>query len=130
MQTIAPSFVHVPNFVTPQQYATLCGINTASVYHRHRRGLLAGIVISGKLFIDVETTPPAPPYTVRFHKAPPPRLPIGLPPADRLVCLDTWAFKQNITANRFYSAILFGRLPAWGFGDQVVVELTSALLQV
>jgi hypothetical protein len=130
METIAPSYTHVSNFVTPQQYADLCGVNLASVFRRFRNGQVAGVRISGKVFIDVETSPPAQPYTVKFSKAPAPRLPEGLPPLSKLVCLDAWTYKKNVTANRYYAAIFFGQLPAWGFGDQVVVELSPALLSL
>ena len=126
----APSFILASNFVTPQQYADLCGVNLASVFRRFKTGRIAGVRISGKVFIDVETSPPAQPYTVKLHKAPPPRLPESLPPLSDLVCLDAWAYKKKVTANRYYNAILFGKLPAWGFGDQVVVEVTPGLMHL
>lgn len=127
MQPIVPSFTHLPQFVTPQHYADLCGVKVESVYHRHSRGHLASVVISGKVFIDRVASPPTKKYGLGRAKRPRPTLPAGMPPVERLVCLDTWAFSNRVTANRLYSEIMFGRLPAWGFGDHVVVELTADL---
>jgi hypothetical protein len=127
MEPITPSFTHLPQFVTPQVYAELCGIKMAAVSIRYKRGHIAGVTISGKLFVDKETSPPVGKKQVGTAKAPKARLPLGMPPVSSLVCLDHWTFTNQITANRYYTDILFGRLPAWGFGDHVVVELTPEL---
>lgn len=127
MEPITPSFTHLPQFVTPQVYAALCGVTVESVYHRHHRGHLASVTISGKVFIDQQASPPLQPYGVGRTKKAKLTLPADMPPVSRLVCLDTWTNANRIMANRLYTDIMFGRLPAWGFGDHVVVELTPEL---
>jgi hypothetical protein len=125
MEPITPSFTHLPQFVTPQVYAELCGIRVAGVYHRHSMGHIAGIRISGNLFIDVDVSPPQARLERNAPQAPPMQWPAGLPAASELICLVKWANTNRANVSDVFTDILFGKVQAWGIGGHVVVRRSA-----
>ena len=117
-----PSFVQLSNFVSPQEYARACGVKVATVYQRFRLKRVAGIRISGKLFIDVVTSPPVADMGRKPPMAPAAKLPPDLPPRSELVCLIPWANKHGQRIEDILIHILYGRIKAWGIAGQVVVS--------
>jgi hypothetical protein len=116
------TFTILENFVTLSEYARLCGVHPDAITKRFKNGRISGVVIYGKLFIDAETSPPKGRIQGRGPKAPAPKLPADFPPLSELVCLLPWVYKHKVTAGERMTAILFGRVQAWGMGDQVIVR--------
>lgn len=122
-----PTFTILENFVSAPEYAKLCKVERAAIYDRYKKGRVSGIVISGKLFIDKETSPPIANVGRNPPKAPPPKLPPDLPPVSKLMCLVLWGYRNSQNVDDFLTDILFGRLRAWGIGGQVVIEKDGSL---
>lgn len=120
-------FTVLENFVSPQDYATLCGVRVATVFTRFKHGHVAGIRISDKLFIDKETSPPIRNIGRKPTKAPAAKLPPDLPPVAQLICLIPWGSKHKQHVDDVLSDIIFGKVKAWGIGGQVVVAKVASV---
>lgn len=123
MDTISPPrFTTIPHLISVEEYVRRTRIKPPTAHDRIKRGDVAAVRISGRPFIDPDA-PQGPGGRVA-------RWPVGVPAPDSLVFVSRWCSEHSFRADRVFTAILMGQLPAWGISGMVVVELNDTLKTV
>ena len=119
---------YIDPWLSVDAYARQSGIGNRAVYRRTQRKAIAAAQIGSLLVIDALLSPPSKQLPPK-HIAPPFVIPAGVPSFSTLVCVPVFCEQKQIRANTLFTDIILGKMPAWGFADQVFVENDPQLKQ-
>ena len=114
------NIIRLDNFLTHRQYVKDSHISVNTTRYRIKYKLIATLKIDGQIFIDIEKSPLSSTYHSRSRKQTPPftSLPDGID-KDRLVNVSSYARKKNKTVDKYYKAILSGKIFGLVIGGDV-----------
>jgi hypothetical protein len=126
---------HLPQYVTVEEYAKLCGIKVYTVYKREKLKTVSLFHIGKKRFVDITHNPLV--HSFRAQKGSAPRaLPASLkekmaahitPPPQGLTAVKDIAKKLNKRTDSIYELIIGNKLDAWHIGAITFVQETAYL---
>ncbi len=127
MENRPPIILHREHWLSAKQYAEACGIQTRSVFLRHRRKVIVATRIDGMLIVDAALSPPT--AMVRGHapQAPPFAQPGNMPPIAALERVSHFCQRNGISGHAIYHDILIGRIRVWCFAQRVFFQPTPEM---